>query len=127
MLPPDLIHFRRSEFHNPDLVDADAARLLDGVRHRYGFPLFVTDDARLPGEAPPGASATSLHYAGRAFDLKWIQPAWKLAHFVESVIHESAERGVNYELEIVNSLNDRHVHLALQQPGVESELIVASD
>ena len=127
MLPPDLRHFRVSEFKNPDLVDGNAARFLDEVRHRYGFPLFITDDARHKDDAPKGSSATSLHYQGRAFDLSWIAPAQKLARFVESVITVSGEWGVDYELELVNSLKDRHVHLGLQLPGHPSEVIVAAD
>lgn len=127
MLPPDLQFFKREEFHHPDMVDGEAARFLDEVRRRYGFPLYVTDDARLPEDHPAGGSPSSLHYAGRAFDLKWIQSAPLLFHFVDVVIHLAAERKVNVELELVNSLKDRHVHLGLQKPGHESELIVAAD
>lgn len=127
MIPPDLRYFKRSEFRQPDLVDNDAARYLDEVRHRYGFPLYLTDDARLPDQAPPGASKTSLHYDGRAFDLKWIQPAHRLYHFVQCAMEAAAERGVRIELELVNSLKDRHIHIGLQRPGVENELIVAAD
>lgn len=127
MIPPDLRHFKRGEFEHPDMVDADAAKFLDEVRHRYGSPLYITDDARLPDEAPGGSVGTSLHYTGRAFDLHWITPAHRLAHFVESVVEVAKEWGIHYELELVNSLKDRHVHLGLQKPGVWSEVIVASD
>lgn len=127
MLPPDLRHFKPAEFQHPDLIDGDAAHFLDEVRHRYGFPIFVTDDARLPNESPSGSVGTSLHYAGRAFDLHWIAPAHRLAHFVECVMEVAKESGLHYELELVNSLKDRHVHLGLQKPGVWSEVIVAAD
>jgi hypothetical protein len=127
MLPIDLQHFRVGEFRHPDLVDPEAARFLDDVRDRYGSPVYITDDARMPEDHPAGGSPSSLHYAGRAFDLKWIQPATQLARFVESVIVVAGERGCDYELELVNSLKDRHVHLGLQRPGHPSELIVASD
>jgi len=124
---PELRWFSRAEFRHPDLVDGDAAKFLDEVRWRYGFPLYITDDARMPEDRPPGSSPSSLHYAGRAFDLKWIQPATKLFHFTKCAMEVAAERQVNIELEIVNSLKDRHIHLGVQKPGVESELIVASD
>lgn len=127
MLPLDLRHFRVGEFHNPDLIDGNAARYLDEVRHRYGFPLVVTDDARTPEEHPSGGSATSLHYVGRAFDLRWIMPATNLAKFVESAVDVAREWDVEYELELVNSQKDRHVHIGLQLPGHQSELIVAAD
>lgn len=127
MALPELRYFRPTEFRHAAQVDPAAARFLDETRHRCGFPLYVTDDARMPEDRPPGSSPSSLHYAGRAFDLRWIQPATKLFHFVDVVIHLAAERGENVELELVNSLRDRHVHLGLQKPGVESELIVASD
>lgn len=126
MLPP-LRHFSPKEFKNPDRIDPDAAKFLDEVRERFGFLLIVTDDARLPGDHPSGASPTSLHYVGRAFDLRWIQPAVRLARFVESVITVAGEWGVDYELELVNSTKDQHIHLGLQRPGVASELIVAGD
>lgn len=124
---PAMRHFAPAEFHHPDLVDADAARYLDAVRDRYGQPLFITDDARLPTEAPSGSVASSLHYLGRAFDLHWISPGSRLARFMESVVAVAGEWGVDYELGFVNSLKDRHVHLGLQKPGIPSEVYVAAD
>lgn len=124
---PALAHFAPGEFRHPELIDADAAYYLDAVRHRFGFPLYVTDDAREPSDHPAGGSPSSLHYAGRAFDLQWIQPATKLFHFVKCAMQIAAERKVCIELELVNSLKDRHVHLGVQKPGVEDELIVAAD
>lgn len=127
MLPVDLRWFRTSEFRHPDLVDGESARFLDQVRHEFGFPLYITDDARMPEDHPAGGSPSSLHYAGRAFDLRWIQPATHLYHFVDVAMRVAAERRVNIELELVNSLKDRHVHLGVQKPGHESELLVQSD
>ncbi|HSE45225.1 MAG TPA: hypothetical protein VLA89_07835 [Gemmatimonadales bacterium] len=124
---PELRYFKPSEFRHGPLVDAQCALYLDQVRHECGFPLYVIDDARMPEDRPPGSSPSSLHYAGRAFDLKWIQPATKLYHFVDVAMRVAAERRLNIELELVNSLKDRHVHLGVQKFGVESELIVASD
>lgn len=126
-LPANLLWFKPNEFKHPDLVDADAAYYLDTVRHRFGFPLYVTDDARVVGDRPPGSSPSSLHFAGRAFDLRWIQPAERLYHFTKCAMEVAAERQVCIELELVNSLRDRHIHIGLQRPGVENELIVAAE
>ena len=123
----ELRHFKRTEFKRPELVDDQAARYLDEVRHRYGFPLIITDDARIPGEAPPGASLTSLHYDGRAFDLRWITPAHRLYHFVECAMEVANWWMLSIELELVNSARDKHIHIGLQRAGVASELIVAGD
>lgn len=127
MALPSLRYFRPAEFQHAELVDADAATYLDEVRHRYGFPLYVTDDARVVGDRPPGSSPSSLHYQGRAFDLRWIQPGHRLYHFTKCAMEVAAERRVCIELELVNSLTDRHIHIGLQKPGVENELIVAGD
>lgn len=124
---PKLAYFVSGEFRHPDLIDPEAAYYLDDVRHHFGFPLYVTDDARMPEDHPAGGSPSSLHYAGRAFDLKWIQPASRLFHFVACAMNVATTRGVRIELELVNSLKDRHVHLGVQRPGVEDELIVAAD
>lgn len=127
MLPLDLKFFSREEFRHPDLIDGEAARFLDETRQRFGFPLHVTDDARMPEDHPSGSSPSSLHYAGRAFDLRWIPSAVLLFHFVDTVIHLAAERGVSLELELVNSSRDRHIHLGLQKLGHASELLVSAD
>lgn len=124
---PALQFFQASEFRHPEYVDTGAALYLDDVRRQFGYPLYVTDDARLVGDRPPGSSPSSLHFAGRAFDLKWIQPAERLYHFVDCAMRVAAERRINIELELVNSLQDRHIHLGVQRPGVESELIIAAD
>lgn len=103
MVPPNLKHFAPQEFSHPDLVDNQAVRVLDEIRDVYGFPMILTDDARLPGEAPPGASATSLHYTGRAFDVVFPSTrefAWELARAVFQV--QAASR-LGLELELVNN------------------------
>jgi hypothetical protein len=43
------------------------------------------------------------------------------------VFHAAADWGVCVELELVNGKSDQHIHLGLQRPGVENELIVAAD
>lgn len=122
-----LRHFKSTEFKHPEAVDQNAVLFLDEVRHRYGSPLTITDDARMPEDRPPGSSPTSLHLVGRAFDLRWITPATNLARLVEAVITIAGEWGVDYELELVNSKTDQHIHLGLQRPGQASEFIVAAE
>lgn len=125
---PSLRYFHPSEFKRPDLVDEQAALFLDEVRHRFGFPLRITSDARIRGTPQPGGAAeNSLHYAGRAFDLQWIAPSHRLWHLVEVLMEIAAEWQVCVELELVNGLHDAHVHFGLQPPGIASELIVAAD
>src|SRR5207245_3265460 len=87
-LTNNLVHFQLSEFRHPELVDAQAAVMLDEVRDRYGKPLALTSDARTVDEnaSLPGASPTSLHLLGRAFDLRCINnPADRYA-FVVAVV-----------------------------------------
>ena len=116
MLTHDLRYFRLSEFRHPELVNETAAELLDEIRHQYGYPLILTDDARTPDEKPPGYSPTSLHYKGQAFDLRArdLSPEfwWKLVVAVVSVamwVARGAKSGV--ELELVKSSTDQHVHI----------------
>lgn len=123
---PNLAHFKRSEFRNPDLVDTDAANLLDLTRGLYNRPLILTDDARKPGECPPGCSPTSLHYEGRAFDLRWNFTAETLAEFVGAVYDVERLYGAIFELELVYSKTDKHVHLAFKTHG-QSEIEVRAE
>jgi hypothetical protein len=43
---PNLRHFGRHEFRNPDLVDPALLLLVDEVRDRTGHPIYVKSDAR---------------------------------------------------------------------------------
>lgn len=103
MLPTDLRWFGPREFGHPELVDPVAAYALDAVRGEYGKPIELTDDARLPGELPPGASNTSLHYLGRAFDFSYPTTpdlVWRLAR---AVMRVAEAKSLSVELELVNN------------------------
>jgi hypothetical protein len=103
MVPSNLRWFPPHEFQHPDLVDEQAVRVLDEVREQYGFPIILTDDARLPGEAPSGASPMSLHYMGRAFDLVFPPTrefAWEL---LRAIVKVQEATGCSLELELVNN------------------------
>lgn len=121
-------YFALSEFRHPELVNPRAAMLLSQVRTFFGRPMTLTDDARTPDEAPPGASTTSLHYLGQAFDLRsreWDRET--LWNFVGAVYQVSDnlpkhERGI--ELEIVDSATDKHVHLGFFLDGRANRLLV---
>ncbi len=130
-LTSKLRYFARYEFEHPELVNDRAAQLLDEVRHRYGKPLKITDDAREPGELPPGASPTSLHYQGKAFDLRtrdmtW-GDLWDLTRAVFSVALELQPHEAGVEFELVWSKKDKHAHIAFALDGRRNRLIVAAD
>ena len=112
-LVSDLSHFALSEFKHPELVDLDAATMLNEVRDRYGKPLVLTSDARTPAEnaALPGSSPTSLHLQGRAFDLQWLPDAPDRWKFVCAVVGVQRLYGYQPELEFVLSGPQQHVHL----------------
>lgn len=119
--------FKLSEFRHPELVQNDAATWLDDIRESCGFPLVLTSDARTPEEnaAASGSSPTSLHLTGRAFDLRYPKSAEDVWRFVDAVYLCSGERPV--ELELVNSAQDKHLHIALLASGKTSRLIVRAD
>lgn len=122
-----LRHFALTEFRHPTLVDNAAAIWLDDIRDACGFPLVLTSDARTPEEnaAASGSSPTSLHLTGRAFDLRYPKTAEEVWRFVDAVLLCSGERPV--ELELVNSAQDKHLHIALLAAGNVSRLIVRAD
>src|SRR3990172_3000933 len=62
--------FPLDELNHPELINQDAYDILVCIRRQFGRGIIITDDARVAGEAPPGASKTSLHYRGRAFDIR---------------------------------------------------------
>lgn len=123
-LPPKLRNFKEKEFKHPELVDPEAAIGLDDVRTVYGRPLILTDDARLPGDCPPGCSPTSLHYLGRAFDLRWTFTWTTLWDFVDAVFEVARRKNLIPELELVHGPSDKHAHLAFKTHG-EPELILS--
>jgi peptidase M15-like protein len=122
-----LRHFALTEFRHPEIVQNDAAVWLDDIRDTCGFPLVLTSDARTQAEndAASGSSPTSLHLQGRAFDLRYPKTAEDVWRFVDAVFLASGERPV--ELELVNSSQDKHLHIALLPTGKTSRLIVRAD
>jgi len=126
-LPTTLRWFQAREFRHPALVDAEAARFLDAVRDTYGAPLVLTSDARTPEEnaAAQGSSPTSLHLHGRAFDLRWIPDPEALWRLVDAVYLVAGTNPV--ELELVNSQQDQHIHLACLPTGRVSRLLIRAD
>src|SRR5438093_548441 len=90
--------------------------MLDEIRDQAGFALVVTDDARLPSDAPTGSVKDSLHYRGQAFDLRTRNlTAEQLFQLVNAAVNvtlwiaRGAKSGV--EIEIVSSGSDHHLHV----------------
>ena len=119
-------HFRETEFRHLDLVNQEALFFLDEVRTLYGKPLILTDDARTPDERPSGYSPTSLHYKGRAFDLRWNFMPADVFRLVSAAMKAARDRPA--EIELVKGVSDRHVHLGLfDDPAHPSTLVIATD
>ena len=134
MIPNDLRYFKPNEFKHPELVNEQAVRLLDEIRHQYARPIIITDDARLPGDAPTGASKTSLHYKGQAFDIRsrdmTKEDMFRLARAVVNVADWVARKvgTQGIEFEIVDSATDKHVHLGFfLGDGRENRLFVKAE
>ena len=123
-LTNNLVHFQLSEFRHPELVDAQAAVMLDEVRDRYNKPLVLTSDARTPEEnaALAGSSLTSLHLVGRAFDLRWISDPWDRLAFVVAVIGVTRLYGYQPEIEFVLGGAEQHIHLGWYPAGHVGQL-----
>jgi hypothetical protein len=131
-IPNSLRYFKPGEFNNPTLVNEKAAIWLDVIRHKFGKPIIVTDDARIPGQAlPSGASGRSLHFLGQAFDIRirhWSREDMWL--FVKTIVEfettiSGSEGGI--ELELVWSNRDKHAHVGFFLDGRPSRLIIAGD
>lgn len=118
-LTSTLVHFAKSEFQAPDLVDDQAARALDMVRDLYGQPLTITSDARsvaaelaLPNHAEPPES--SLHVQGRAFDLRWsFDNPVDCYSFFKAVFATCGVFGVAAEIEPRSPHSGQAVHMHL--------------
>ena len=121
---PGIVHFQAEEFTHLELVDRDCLRWLDAVRERFGRPLTVTSDARTAAEnaALAGASATSLHLLGRAFDLRWDVDAQGAFALVSAILHVSEVAGCAPEIEFVLAGPERHIHLGWFLPGHPGQL-----
>lgn len=122
-----LRYFLPSEFRNLPLVDYVAAQWLDQIRAAYGHVLTVTGDGRLAGDVPSGGSLTSLHYLGRAFDLRFPETAELCDLLDRAVVRASGERAI--EREWVNGSGDRHFHIGLYPEGSprHSRLLIRAD
>lgn len=115
--------FVEKEFRHPELVNQVAYDMLVAIRRQYNDPLVITDDARLPLDAPPGsAGADSLHQQGQAFDLRirdmTKEQLWSLVKACINV-GEWVARGQKggMELEMVWSKTDKHCHVGFFLDG----------
>lgn len=118
--------FKWEEFRHPNLCNYQFLLFLDQVRQLYGKPLVLTDDARTPDERPSGYSPTSLHYKGRAADLRYPATAADVFLLVTAAIRVANGRPL--EIELVKGSGDRHVHLGLFDDSTHaSTLVVAAD
>lgn len=128
MLVTGLPNFALTDFKHPELVDPVAAALLQRIRTTFGIPMVLTDDARLPGDVPEGGSLTSLHYQGRAFDIRcrdWVpSQMWHFVTAVQSVAESLALPQAGVELELVWSDTDKHCHVGFHLDGRADTLIV---
>lgn len=122
-----LRYFQIGEFKNAPLVDFAAAIWLDEIRAAYGHVITVTGDGRLAGDVPSGGSATSLHYLGRAFDLRFPETPELCDLLDRAVTRVSGERAI--EREWVNGSGDRHFHIGLYPEGSprRSRLLIRAD
>lgn len=131
-VPNNLRYFAPSEFQHPFLVNEWCVRQLDSLRGLYGEPLIVTDDARLPTDAPPGsAGSDSLHVKGQAFDLrtrdKTEQQMWKLVGAAYVIAASLPPVTAGIELELVASKTDHHLHIGFFMDGRPSRLFVSAE
>lgn len=132
-LTADLRHFARSEFKHPELVNQTAAELLDEIRDQFGSPLVLTDDARLPGDVPPGGSTTSLHFKGQAFDVRTRgfteEQMFKLTAAVVNValwVARGQKSGIEFEID--TSTDEPHVHIGFfLGDGRQNRLFVVTE
>ncbi len=126
--PPDLRHFQREEFQFPDNMDTAFLRWLDRVREEAGVPMVITDDARLPQVMPEGASATSLHFRGRAVDMRsrdWnAMQKWDVVAAIFALADEAPGK---VEFEQVYSPTDQHWHLGVNEQAVNHHLIESDE
>lgn len=131
-------YFKASEFKAPDHIEPKLLLLLDGVRDEFGGPFFITSDGRDPEHNKRvGGVPTSLHLYDAEKGLKchavdfWFnaapRPYAQFAQIAEAVATVSNELGVSYQLEIVYSDKDKHIHLGIFRDPRPSELIFALD
>jgi hypothetical protein len=127
--------FKASEFKHPDQMDPQFLLFLDSVREESGLPFILTSDGRShEHNARVGGASRSLHLftaeqGARAVDFgtRWgLRPWVEFAFITEAVIGVSHAIDQHYQLELVWSEKDKHIHLGLLREG-PSQLIVAAD
>lgn len=130
-----LTHFGWDEFDHPELMDETFLLFLDEVRDDCGIVIVLTDDGRTDAEnnelASRGSSPKSLHKIGRAVDFipslkgRDIREVW--CKIVASVYKIAAKYNYSFELELVQSKIDIHMHLGLFPDNRPSRLIIKAD
>lgn len=122
--PSDLRHFQANEFKFPEMMDVSFLRWLDRVREESGVPMVITDDGRPAGVMPEGASTTSLHFRGRAVDLRsrdWTATQkWDLAAAIVTLADDAPGK---VEWEQVYSGADKHWHIGVDDRASNPQLI----
>lgn len=122
--PSDLRWFTRDEFKFPDAMDTAFLRWLDRIREESSVPMVITDDARPVGIMPEGASKTSLHFRGRAVDIRsrdWsVIQKWDLG---AAILTLAAEAPGKVEWELVHSPTDQHWHLGVNEQAINHHLL----
>jgi hypothetical protein len=130
-----LKHFKASEFRHPNMMDSQFLLFLDAVREQAGLPFILTSDGRsYDHNLRVGGASRSLHLftAGRGaravdFGTSWGRRPWvEFAAITEAVIEVSKAIDQHYQLELVWSAKDKHIHLGLLREG-PSQLIIAAD
>ena len=129
MMFPVLKHFSSGEFNHPELMLVPFLYWLDLVRDRAKVAMVITDDARLAGDVPSGGSATSLHYRGRAVDVRsrnWSSSdKWRVA---EAVMFYSNQAPGKIELELVYDADgDKHWHIGVDELAKSHQLLESDD
>ena len=122
--------FASTEFKRPEMMLPAFILWLDLVRDRSGVPMVVTDDGRLPGDVPSGASLTSLHFEGRAVDIRsrsWTpEQKWAL---IEAIMFYATQAPGKIELELVyDEQGDKHWHIGVSaRAGAQHKLLEKDD
>lgn len=131
MVTADAKYFKVSELKHPEIVNPRAFALLDLIREAFGKPITITDDGRPAGTLPPGASKTSLHFKGQAFDLRskhWTPgDLWAFVYAVQAVADSLAPSETGVELELVKGPTDSHCHVGFYLDGRANRMVLALD
>lgn len=126
--PSDLQHFSAGEFHRPEMMNEGFMRWLDRVRTLCGVEFHVTDDGRDAHDAPSGSSKTSLHYLGRAVDIRTYtlsaQQKWRIMAAVVALANDAPGA---VEIEWVKGPTEEHLHLGVDEKAEWNEFIVNND